>query len=278
MNDLFQLLESAGDFLEYTPDDLLAGDALDCFSNLLEDADFTTFTPDFLQDIASLSTDSIDLVSSLGDETLGFDLSGLPEAEFLGQPEVFEAFASGELLSEQAIEATGDFTSEVATEMWVAVHSGQVSDYLGSLYQEVPDAFKEGITDVVYDPLPAREAQLLGEWQFQGNGDEGEVLGKITLYDNADEAPSTLFHEIGHHIAANHPGFYAEVSSLVSESPELRSQLAAHLNNYIPEKHEEEAFAEVISLFKTQPEILKRLSPEVFDSVSQWWTSAQARA
>lgn len=278
MDDLIDILELAGEFLDYTPDDLLDGDTLDLLGNLLSEADFTSFSPDFLQEIASLSTDSMDLVSSLGDGSIDFPISELADAGFLGDLDDFAAFASGDLLLDVAPEAIGDFTTEAASDLWNAIHSGGMVDHLNSLYQDVPDAFKEGITDVFYDPLPTDGLGSFGEWDPQGVGDAGQVLGKITLFDHATEAPITLFHEIGHHIVANHPSFFQEVASLIPESSELVSQLVPLLSEYNPEQFAGEAFAEVIGMFNTQPDILKALSPEVFDLVSKWWTSAQALA
>ncbi len=278
MEDLIDIVELSGDFLDYTPGDLLDGDTLDRLGNLLSDADFTSFSPAFLEKVATLGADSMDLVSTLGDGAIDFPISEIADAGFLGDPDEFSAFASGRLLLDVAPDAIGEFTSEAASGLWSATHSEKMVEHLSSLFEGVPDVFKEGITSVNYHPIPPEGIDFLGNWSNHGIGETGQVLSSINLFDHATQAPITLFHEIGHHIEANHPLFFQEVSSQIKEAPELVSQLRPLLSQYNPEQFASEAFAEVIGLFNTQPEILNALSPDVFESVSKWWMSEQAPA
>ena len=264
MDELFDAFEL---FVDLSDADLLSDDGILALAQLLEGADYIEIGPDFLQVLAVFDADqfdqlaeSIDWLGFLGD----FDVILIEEMDA-------DWFDLSALFSNPALDV-----SEIAMG-WDAlggVDPGLIVEQLTAAVGTVPPAFLQGLQSFDWNPmLNVSEPGLLGQWSFFGDSG-GEVVGSISLFDHASEAVSTAFHEIGHHMAASFPQFFDQFSAVLSQSTDFLDSISGLLINYQPDEWAAEAFAEAISAYNVQPELLRFVAPEIFEVVDQWWMAA----
>lgn len=153
-----------------------------------------------------------------------------------------------------------------------------VQEQIQSAFDSVPPAFTQGlnIEDINWDSaLDPENPGYHGSYEPQLSPD-GKIGGRIELFDHTQEVVPTLHHEIGHHIATLHPDFVSETVFALGGENGFLSELSNSLNlgEYESWQVPQEAFAEAINYFMTQPELLQELAPNAFAVINNWWTAA----
>jgi hypothetical protein len=272
MDELFDLADVFDLVANSFDGDSLTDNGIEALSQLLGGADYTSFTPDLIDAVANVAPGDLDFWADAGDwfQTLqGMDVDSLPanldadwfDASTLLSPDFFDISDMG---------AVGDALSYI--------DSAAVVDQLNAAVSSIPPAFTDGITAIDWNPAQlASTPEVMGLWVPQAT-DGTNFAASIELFDHALEAIPTVFHEVGHHIAENVPQFYEEFLSVSSESMPFWEAMSGHLAAYDMSDWGAEGFAEAVSYYNTQPEILQELAPEVFAVIDAGWKAAATAA
>lgn len=255
--DALEFLSGVSDF------DLLDDGSIDALSQILDGADYFSSAPDLLDAFSDLNLEDMDMWD---ESTTDFfeNLSGVEQGEFL----------SG--LDADALEVSTSFSPEFLDAMYTEVPSEFFEEYdvatnLNEAFTEIPEPFKENLGDVTWTPKKNLEdPNTVGLW----NPDTPNGKPDITLFDDAEDAESTLHHEMGHHIARIQPDFFNQFIEIVDNEPDFIASEMEHLEEYESYQIGDELFAEAIMKYNTQPEILSRKAPVIFALIDSWWQAA----
>jgi len=264
--DVFDLVANSVDF------DFLTDNGLEVLGQILDGVDYTSFTPDLIDAVGNIDPGDLDFWVDAGDWFQTFE--GMDLDSFAGN---FDAdwFDASTLLSPDFFDLSdmggvGDALSYV--------DSAAVVDQLNAAVSSIPPAFTDGITAIDWNPSQlASTPELMGLWVPQAT-DGINFAASIELFDHATDAIPTVFHEVGHHIAENVPQFYDQFLSVSSESMPFWEAMSGHLSAYDMSDWGEEGFAQAVSYYNTQPEILQALAPEVFAVIDAGWKAAASAA
>jgi hypothetical protein len=263
MDELFDLAD-AFDFLSGVSDlDLLDEGSIDALSQILEGADYFSSAPDLLEAFSHLNLEEMDMWNESSTDFFE-NLSGVEQGEFLSgldadALEVSTSF-SPDFLDAMDAEASSEFFEEY-----------DVATNLNEAFTEIPEPFKENLGDVTWTPKKYLEdPNTVGLW----NPDTPNGKPDITLFDDAEDAESTLHHEMGHHIARIQPDFFNQFIEIVENEHDFIASEMEHLDEYESYQIGDELFAEAIMKYNTQPEILSRKSPAIFAFIDSRWQAA----
>lgn len=93
--------------------------------------------------------------------------------------------------------------------------------------------------------------------------------GLIELFDHVESLDMTLHHEIGHHLFAHNPDMLSDVWTAVQDSEFFVDQ-HSFLELYEPSQIPEEACAEAVASFKSNPPTFAARYPELIPVMQNW--------
>lgn len=259
--DLFDLLQDSPEL------DLLSDDGIHALAQLLDGADYIEIGPGFLSALAAIDPEHFDQLAGTVDWTGfwdGFNAGSFSELDTGWIDTTTFLFNSNLDVSEVAL----------GFDAVSAVDPSLVAEQFSGAIASVPPVFLSGIQSLEWDPSLLTEAPgTMGRWIAQVGAD-GSLSSSIQLFDHASDVIATTYHEVGHNIAGNFPAFFEEFAAASSGSPEFWDHFSGFLSLYPEDVVLDEAFAEAISAYNTQPELLKALAPKIFGVVDAWWVEA----
>jgi len=266
------------DLFDFLSDSINSGafdhGGVDALAALLEGADYTSFGIEVVHAVSEIDPSSTEFWADPGGDIFA-DFDPLEWNGF--EPD------TGEFLAETAPITSSDFLGAGADLGELPDWGGDVDpmvvqEQIHSAFESVPPAFTAGLNvdDINWDPsLHPENPETVGRCNSSYSG-EGGAISSIELYDHAEEVIPTLHHEIGHHIALSHPRFFGEFTIAMSGEEAFFDHQSDFLSQYELSKQPGEVFAQAISFYTTQPEILQELAPKAFEVIDKWYSAAAA--
>lgn len=261
MEDAFDLLDAIDLLSSLSDADALEHGGLDALSQLLDAADYVPYGSFNVELLDMLDPENqnfwsagIDLLDSGSDQLMSSALGGID----------VDAMDLSSVFNDNTLEVMNDAILANGHE-----YPGMVEGLINSYHQtNMPSAFTEGLS---FNYLAESNSETLGRIV------SSEGVSHFQIYDSPEKAFETYFHEVGHHVALNqYPEMFGHFESLIKTDPSLLAPLFENgfLQNYDPHLHPDEAFAEFFSNYFSQPEILEKQSPQIFDFISQLYSRA----